>query len=300
MSYLPCETQTKMDIIDFENLPEYGLRHIRYGDFRAAGQFVVQSRSGFFLCTAGQMEFADRERFYNIKRGDIYLYSSNNQLYIKETGEDLEGYAGIADMTYILSMASSLLKVDRVTKSFTLAHPCISLTDGEMKDIEELCELFLRKDAMEHSGIQRQICNHIGKALCFQIALAFSRHEENRIKPSSREDQIVLKFLFSLQKYIYAHHDVVFYAGLQSLSTRYFSAVIKARTGHTAIEWIIDVVIAASKNLLSDPAMSIKEVGYRMGFPNPSFFGRYFRHYTGMSPGEYREAVARQRMGSSD
>jgi AraC-like DNA-binding protein len=34
--------------------------------------------------------------------------------------------------------------------------------------------------------------------------------------------------------------------------------------------------------------MSIKEISNQMGFPNPSFFGQYFRDEAGMTPLEYR------------
>ena len=34
--------------------------------------------------------------------------------------------------------------------------------------------------------------------------------------------------------------------------------------------------------------MSIQEVAYYMNFPNPSFFGKYFKHHTGMSPSEFK------------
>jgi AraC-like DNA-binding protein len=37
--------------------------------------------------------------------------------------------------------------------------------------------------------------------------------------------------------------------------------------------------------------MSIQEVAYYMNFPNPSFFGKYFKHHTGMSPSEYKAQV---------
>ena len=40
--------------------------------------------------------------------------------------------------------------------------------------------------------------------------------------------------------------------------------------------------------MLSDPALSVKEIADALGFPNQSFFGRYFRQYTGISPTEFR------------
>lgn len=35
--------------------------------------------------------------------------------------------------------------------------------------------------------------------------------------------------------------------------------------------------------------MNIQEIADRLSFANQSFFGKYFKHYTGMSPKEYRK-----------
>ena len=36
--------------------------------------------------------------------------------------------------------------------------------------------------------------------------------------------------------------------------------------------------------------MNIQEIADRLNFANQSFFGKYFKHYTGMSPKEYRKS----------
>lgn len=40
--------------------------------------------------------------------------------------------------------------------------------------------------------------------------------------------------------------------------------------------------------LLKDTDLSVKEISNRLGFPNSSFFGQYFREQTGVTPVEYR------------
>ena len=40
--------------------------------------------------------------------------------------------------------------------------------------------------------------------------------------------------------------------------------------------------------MLLNSSLSVKEIADALGFPNQSFFGRYFRQYTGISPTEFR------------
>lgn len=44
-----------------------------------------------------------------------------------------------------------------------------------------------------------------------------------------------------------------------------------------------------AKALLKSSEMSIQEISDELHFANQSFFGKYFKHHTGMSPKEYRK-----------
>lgn len=58
----------------------------------------------------------------------------------------------------------------------------------------------------------------------------------------------------------------------------------------TVGEWIDELVILEAKALLNSLSMNIQEIADRLNFANQSFFGKYFKHYTGMSPKEYRKS----------
>lgn len=47
-------------------------------------------------------------------------------------------------------------------------------------------------------------------------------------------------------------------------------------------------MITEAKTLLRYSTMSIQEVAYTLNFSSQSFFGKYFKHLTGMSPSEYK------------
>ena len=88
--------------------------------------------------------------------------------------------------------------------------------------------------------------------------------------------------------------DVTFYADKQCLSARYFSSVIKEKSGSSALQWIIQNVITEAKYLLDNTDLSIKEIATKLNFPTQSFFGKYFKQYVGISPKEYRNKLIKQ------
>jgi AraC-like DNA-binding protein len=59
-------------------------------------------------------------------------------------------------------------------------------------------------------------------------------------------------------------------------------------SGKNPMRWITEYVMQDCYALLKSTDLSIKEISNRLGFPNSSFFGQYFREQAGMTPMEYR------------
>ncbi|MDE5914992.1 MAG: helix-turn-helix domain-containing protein, partial [Duncaniella sp.] len=50
--------------------------------------------------------------------------------------------------------------------------------------------------------------------------------------------------------------------------------------------------ILEAKLLLRTTGMNIQEISVALNFSNQSFFGKYFKHLTGLSPREYRNRIS--------
>ena len=72
------------------------------------------------------------------------------------------------------------------------------------------------------------------------------------------------------------------------LSANYFGDLVKRLTGKTAQEHIRLRLIDAAKERIADPARSIAEVAYELGFKYPAHFTRLFKNMVGCTPHRYR------------
>lgn len=115
----------------------------------------------------------------------------------------------------------------------------------------------------------------VGLDLVIMLAEVEDR-DANLGTDTDRQDTIFQKFMASLHKNYMKNRHVSYYVQENCLSPRYFSRIVKEKTGRTAQEWISAVVIDEARRLLEDPENSIKDVAFKLGFPNQSFFGRYF------------------------
>lgn len=105
----------------------------------------------------------------------------------------------------------------------------------------------------------------------------------------SSQDALYARFMDLL----FVHHrwerSVAFYASKMCITSKYLTVVVKAASGKTPAEWIREETIKEIERMLCHTKMPIKEIVYRLNFPNVSFFGKYFKAQKGMSPKHYRE-----------
>ena len=60
-------------------------------------------------------------------------------------------------------------------------------------------------------------------------------------------------------------------------------------TGRSATDWIERCVIMDAKAQLSSTQKRVSEISDDLNFASPSFFGKYFKRLTGLSPRDFRE-----------
>ncbi|MDR3592103.1 MAG: helix-turn-helix domain-containing protein [Negativicutes bacterium] len=73
------------------------------------------------------------------------------------------------------------------------------------------------------------------------------------------------------------------------LNPSYFSFLFKKGTGAGFIDYVLDLRIEESKDLLVNTEKSINEIAVAVGFTSQSYFARIFKQRTGRTPGVYRQ-----------
>jgi AraC-like DNA-binding protein len=79
------------------------------------------------------------------------------------------------------------------------------------------------------------------------------------------------------------------YAPLLHVTPNYLNAACKKITGKAAGEIIRDRTLLEAKRLLANTDSSVAEIAYQLQFEDNSYFGRFFKKYTGMTPAKFRE-----------
>ena len=99
------------------------------------------------------------------------------------------------------------------------------------------------------------------------------------------------RFLDLLHSNDVKRRTVEAYASELCISPKYLTAVCKRNSGKTANEWITEQVLEDIRYYLKQTDLSLKQICDRLGFPNPSFFGKYVKDHFGMTPIEFRNML---------
>lgn len=81
------------------------------------------------------------------------------------------------------------------------------------------------------------------------------------------------------------------YADLMGMSTTHLRDTVKEITGYSPGQIIRQEIIFEAKRRLANTEMTTAEVGYTLNFEDTSYFSRFFKRETGLTPLKYREGI---------
>jgi AraC-like DNA-binding protein len=111
----------------------------------------------------------------------------------------------------------------------------------------------------------------MGEVLYYEILSIYFARQPQQPQHKDRKDHVFQNFIISLYQNHRMEREVTYYAQEQYLTPRYFSAIIKEKSGISALQWIIRMVIADAKQMLRSSDLSIKEIASELNFStNPS------------------------------
>jgi AraC family transcriptional activator of pobA len=169
-------------------------------------------------------------------------------------------------------------------------RPIVTLTDKDMKILNYYLHILysVNKDYKNLVDID---CSMVASLIYwFQDVVKKSNKLKTKDIPNAKSKEYILfeKFIALLSKYYIKERSVSFYADKLNMAPKYFSTIIKEYSHLSASKWIDDYVILEAKSLLKYSDLSIKEISDKLNFKNQSFFGKYFKNLTTVSPLKYK------------
>lgn len=246
--------------------------------------------SAVCICLQGEGQVFIDHKGYSFRKNDMFVLFPNAVYQPISRSEDFVGYilGGSSGGDHIgeIDYAAALPLYFHIRE-----NPCISLADEDVNMLVGLGDMIKEKVRRLEHPYRKEIAVHLMIALFYEISAIYQRGQPVIPKSRKRDEELFEKFLFLVTQHCKSERRLEFYARQMFLTPKYLSSVVKQVSGQSASEWISHTVILNAKTMLRSSTMTVQQVSNELNFPNPSFFGQYFKKHTGITPKEYKQSV---------
>jgi AraC family transcriptional regulator, transcriptional activator of pobA len=174
---------------------------------------------------------------------------------------------------------------------FNNSEETISLSTHTVNRLKEYVQAMM--NAFLSSGkLKYDIIESYLKLFLVECNEQYSFVANNTTADSARENALTLTFKSLVDEHFGEWRLVKNYADKMNITSNYLSEVVKRGTGQPPKAHIQARLALEAKRLLLFTGLSIKEIGFELGFDDPARFSRFFKDSTGMSLQSFRKSNA--------
>lgn len=208
---------------------------------------------------------------YTLKKNQICIIAPGQVFNMKLRGE--KGYVFAISREIFQEICDVEVILTSGTKPFLL----------DVK-IQKICKSIVNLLEEEyHGGSRISLMKTYLKAFCIIITEELSA-QDSLIHDKQRIQQLItlIEGNYSTQK------DTSFYAEKLNVSTHHLNDIIRLSRGTTVKKMLAQRLLLEAKRELSFGALTVKEVAFKLGFNDASYFSRFFKKQTGYNPEQFK------------
>lgn len=243
------------------------------------------------LCLRGGGTFVINETTYNVEKGSVITILPNTLVEVIQSSDDFLGYVIAASTEFMMkiSMADVLHNYIYISD-----NPVLRIGESQANAIIELGEMLKRKrDEVDHP-FSKEIAQQLLLVLCYEISALYRKsmnEMQGRDGGRSRQSALCHDFLVLVDKHAHEYRDMGYYADRLCITPKYLSVVVRKVSGRSPVEWIDQTVMRYARTLLTSSDLTVQQISAELNFPNPSFFGQYFKRHEEITPKQFRTKI---------
>ena len=211
---------------------------------------------------------------YAIAPGTI-IFISPGQIHSFDTKHDQEGY--------VLKICAELFD-DFVSLS------CVTVQDKDSAALEMLVAAMQEELKKEDSLGHREALHALVKLFVIMVRRSYAEINPSAPNPHKVSYKAFLNFRKLIEENYCRLHTVKDYASLLNVSSKTLTLYVNECSKYSPLELINNRIILEAKRLLRYSVLSVKEIAFRLGFEDPSYFAKFFKRLVKQSPADYRES----------
>ena len=212
---------------------------------------------------------------YAITPGSIFFISPG-QIHSFDTSHDQQGY--------VLKVCTELFD-DFANLS------CAKVQEKDSAALEMLVRAMEAELKNEDSLAHKEALQALVKLFVIMVRRSYEGLSPSTINPQKPSYKAFQNFRKLIEENYFRLHTVKDYASLLGVSSKTLTLYAGEFSNYTPLELINNRIILEAKRLLRYSILSVKEIAFRLGFDDPSYFGKFFKRIVKQSPADYRESL---------
>ena len=293
--------------MDIKNLtPREGSDTLRIGDsdelvvmenfgHLPKGELSLQDHGLLVICTDGMAQFDYDGQQIQLHKNDLYLYMAHSvvtqfmssmdfncrQIWFSRNelwNINMHGEVSLADMTYLKQ------------------HPVVHLSDEDVTLLDDYFQLLCRRMRDQRPLLYADIVRSLVSTMMLEMLCMIRRDKEKKEQLNIQKDatsglhrrKLTDEFMRLVEQSDGRMRRVDDFASQLNVTPKYLSTLLKDTMSRRPSHLIAFFTLKAIERRLRFTDMTMQEIANDLNFPNASFFGKYYKEHTGMTPLEFR------------
>ena len=238
---------------------------------------VIQNSSGQHIVDFQEFDLGEHQ-IYFIAPGQVH------QMIEKKASE---GFVMVFDYQFLMENQIPLHFIEDLNLFNAYDYsPPLMLSENEFEKIWDYCQEI---DSLFRSD-QTYRMEAIGAWLKLLLIACHGNCTLEKSDPIdyNHQNDLIKRFKKLIGDHYEEWHSTSQYANAMHITPDHLNKVVKMQTGKTAKEHIQARITIEAKRLLHFSNLSIKEIGFQLGFPEPANFSAFFKKCTGVSPSQFK------------
>ena len=259
------------------------------------GKVCLQEHGVLFICTEGRAQLEYDGAVIQIQKNDLFLYMVHSVACNFMASSDF-------NCRQIWFSRGELFNINIFTRTsladMTLLKLCpvAHLSDDDIALINIYFPLLCRKMSNRSSVSQPDIVRSLVGTFILELLAMMRRSAHQETEPGHQEEELsgfhkrrmVDKFIRLVEQSDGRIRKVEDFANQLNITPKYLSTILKEVMNRRPSTYIQHFTMEAIQRRLRFSDMTMQEIANDLNFPNASFFGKYFKEHSGMTPMEYR------------
>ena len=238
----------------------------------------------FYLAKSGSSRHWVDFLRYQVQPNHLY-FTLPHQAQVKEPSEAAVGLLVAFTEEFITLCNDESIKQLPIMQNPLLKH-AIPLHTEDVAFLDTLAGQMLAEYSSAENYTQTALQSYI-KIFLVQLSRIYKRRFDTG-PVGVKQTALFMQFTKLLdEKYATLHHASG-YAEALHITPGHLNSAVKQEIGKTVSDLIQERIMMEAKRLLFHSGMSVKEIGYSLGFEDAAYFNRFFKKNTGITPLEFR------------